>query len=69
MATNSSTLAWRIPRTEEPGRLQSIALQRVRHDLVTEHQQEVKPQFEPKSLAKALLENLALETGRTGRGA
>ena len=32
MATHSSTLAWRIPWTEEPGRLQSIGLQRVRHD-------------------------------------
>ena len=31
-ATNSSILAWRIPRTEEPGGLQSIALQRVGHD-------------------------------------
>ena len=33
MATHSSILAWRIPRTEEPGRLQSIGLQRVGHDL------------------------------------
>ena len=32
MATHSSTLAWRIPRTEEPGGLQSMASQRVRHD-------------------------------------
>ena len=32
MATHSSTLAWRIPRTEEPGRLQSMRLQRVGHD-------------------------------------
>ena len=32
MATHSSTLAWKIPWTEEPGRLQSIELQRVRHD-------------------------------------
>jgi len=30
-ATHSSILAWRIPWTEEPGRLQSIGLQRVRH--------------------------------------
>ena len=37
MATQSSILAWRIPRTEEPGRLQSVGLQRVRHELVTEH--------------------------------
>ena len=32
IATHSSILAWRIPRTEEPGRLQSIGLQRVEHD-------------------------------------
>ena len=32
MATHSSTLAWRIPWTEEPGRLWSVGSQRVRHD-------------------------------------
>ena len=32
MATYSSILAWRIPWTEEPGRLQSIGSQRVGHD-------------------------------------
>ena len=32
MATHSSMLAWRIPWTEEPGRLQSIGLERVGHD-------------------------------------
>ena len=32
MATHSSVLAWAIPRTEEPGRLQSMGLQRVGHD-------------------------------------
>ena len=32
MATHSSILAWRIPWTEEPGGLQSIESQRVRHD-------------------------------------
>ena len=32
MATHSSTLAWKIPRMEEPGRLQSIGLQRIGHD-------------------------------------
>ena len=35
MATHSSTLAWKIPWTEVPGRLQSMGLQRVRHDWVT----------------------------------
>ena len=33
--THSSNLAWRIPWTEEPGRLQSMGLQRVRHDRAT----------------------------------
>ena len=32
MATHSSTLAWKIPRIEEPGRLQSMGSQRVGHD-------------------------------------
>ena len=32
MATHSSTLAWRIPWKEEPGRLQSMGSQRVGHD-------------------------------------
>ena len=32
MATHSGTLAWKIPWTEEPGRLQSIGLQRVGHN-------------------------------------
>ena len=32
MATHSSTLAWKIPWTEEPDRLQSMGLQRVGHD-------------------------------------
>ena len=31
MAIHSSTIAWKIPWTEEPGRIQSIGLQRVRH--------------------------------------
>jgi len=32
MATHSSILAWKIPWMEEPGRLQSMGLQRVRHN-------------------------------------
>ena len=32
MATHSSTLAWKIPWTEDPGRLQSMGLQGVRDD-------------------------------------
>ena len=37
MATQSSILAWEIPWTEEPGGLQSMALQRVRHNQGAEH--------------------------------
>ena len=36
MATHSSTLAWKIPWTEEPGRLQSMGRRRVGHDIATE---------------------------------
>ena len=36
MATHYSTLAWRIPWTEEPGGLQSLRSKRVRHDRATE---------------------------------
>ena len=32
MAIHSSTIAWKIPWTEEPGRLQSMGLQRVGHE-------------------------------------
>ena len=35
VATHSSILAWEIPRTEQPGRLQSTGSQRVGHDLAT----------------------------------
>ena len=35
MAPHSSTLAWKIPWTEEPGRLQSMGSQRVEHDGMT----------------------------------
>ena len=39
MATHSSILAWRIPWAEEPGRLQSMGLQRIGHNLVIKQQQ------------------------------
>ena len=51
-ATHSSILAWEIPRTEEPGGLQSMESQRVRHELATEQQQEVEKQIV--SLAKGI---------------
>ena len=36
MATHSSILTWEIPQTEAPGRLESIGLQRLGQDCVTE---------------------------------
>ena len=41
MAIHSSVLAWEIPWKEETGRLQSMRLQRVGHDLETKQQQEM----------------------------
>ena len=38
MATHSSILAWRIPQTEEPGRLQAMGSRRVRHDWETKQE-------------------------------
>ena len=43
MATHFSILAWRISWTEEPCRLQSMRLQRVRHNRVTKHKGGDKP--------------------------
>ena len=40
MATHSSTLAWEIPWTEEPGGLKSMGSQKVGHDLATKQQQQ-----------------------------
>ena len=37
MATHSSTLAWKIPWTEKPGRLQSMGSQRAGHDGTAKH--------------------------------
>ena len=39
MATHSSILAWRIPWTEDPGGLQSLGSQRIRHDWATKQKQ------------------------------
>ena len=41
MATHSSIFAWRIPWTEEPGRLQSMESQRDGHDLLTNSTEQV----------------------------
>ena len=55
MAIHSSTIAWKIPRTEKPGRLQSMGSQRVRNDCdftFTFHLQIVSDVQQVKSLAQ-----------------
>ena len=47
MAPHSSTPAWRIPWTEEPGGLQSMGSQRVRHDWATQQQQSLTDKRHP----------------------
>ena len=42
MAAHSSIRAWKIPWAEEPGRLQSMGLQRVGHDWATEHKKHLR---------------------------
>ena len=51
MATHSSILAWKIPWTEEPGRLWSMGSPRVGHNLVTKQEQ----QFTKKVIVVQLL--------------
>ena len=58
MATHSSILAWRIPWTEEPGGLQSVESQRVRHDWATKQSIagiDIKPQLSISPLLAALI--------------
>ena len=42
MVPHSSILAWRIPWTEEPSRLQAMGSQRVRHELATKEQPPIR---------------------------
>ena len=53
MATHTSTLAWKIPRTEEPGRLQSMGSQRVGHDWATSLHFKHMPRLWEPSLSSA----------------
>ena len=52
MATHSSVLAWEIPRTKEPGRLQAVGSQRVRHnERLSTHASHTTVLLEPEPLA------------------
>ena len=55
MATHSSVLAWRIPWTEEPGRLQSMESQRVGHDWVTNTHRQITILCESKIILSPLI--------------
>ena len=59
MATHSSILTWRIPWTEESGRLQSRGSQRAGHGWVTEHVDSEVPGFDPASYQPHDPESLA----------
>ena len=56
MVSHSSILAWKRPWTEEPGGLQSLGSQRVRHDLVTEP----PPCFSNLRVQNLILKNIVL---------
>ena len=71
MATPSSTLAWRIPRTEEPGGIQSMGSQRVEHDWGMKHARikqitDEPLRYSPGGLYSTLCDNLT-EEGPKGR--
>ena len=59
MATHSSILAWEMPWTEEPGGLQSMGLQRVRHDLPAEHTYIHKGRIVLKLVGEAIIVGIA----------
>ena len=62
MATHSSILAWKTPWTEEPGRLQSMGLPRVRYDLVTKQQNPTLSIFGgPEKLSVIIWEYIGLQ--------
>ena len=73
MATHSSILAWETPQTEEPGRLQSIGSQRVRHDLAQDtvdlHVKSLRWQFRAlRLLLPMCFSHLVLPAGPEGAG-
>ena len=67
MATHYSILAWRIPWTEEPGRLQSVGWQRVEHDWATNTFTYLKYQLPTRNYAYANRKINMTQTGRKSR--
>ena len=60
MATHSSILAWEIPRTEEPGTLESMGSQRVRRDWFSEFLQNGIAGWEDRAGANSLIDSMRL---------
>ena len=54
MATQFSILAWKIPWTEDPGRLQSMGLQRIRHNWATSHKRATVQKFREGSISRSV---------------
>jgi len=70
MATHSGILAWKIPWTEEPGRLQSMGWQRVRQDLATNTHTHTHTILTPQPGIKPIpyaLEGIILTSGPSGK--
>ena len=61
MATYSGILERKIPWTEEPGGLQCMGLQRVGHDLVTEHTHNLDPEFKFLTLCQKVYQMFSLK--------
>ena len=62
MAIRSSIPAWKIPWTEEPGGLQSMGPQRVRHNWATEHKSLMIKGMQIKNALKYLLKPMKIAT-------
>ena len=70
MATQSSILAWRIPWTEEPGKLQSMGSQRVGHDWATNTHTEThtnKLHYINQNISASLILSLGFPSGACGK--
>ena len=74
MTTHSSILAWRIPQTEEPDRLQSVGSRRVRYDSATKHKAQTasragrRPQKESVKCSKRNFKKSSLGLGKGAPG-
>ena len=65
MATHSNILTWEIPLREEPGRLQSMGLQRVGHNLAIKQQQQgdIKIKYcDPEELQRVTCQALQIQS-------